>query len=174
MAVAIIGLGYFAVTVVKSSDSPTETKGYWKMTAFGETLFFQLYSVLALLVETVIPLTTLIVFNTISLVKFRKIMEAKRQMQNGQKNKHAGEASERYTKLIIGLSFIAILVRSFDTVISIFYRIKIFYEIQFSPVMTSLLDLVYSLDFLLLTVTHSLDGIFYYIYDSQMRTLFRQ
>lgn len=173
ISIALISPAYFAVTVEKSSDSPAETRGYWTLTTFGQNAAFQLYSVLVLLVETFIPLIMLIVLNIVSLMKFRKVMETKRQVQtNGQQNLRTNEAKDRFTRLIICLSFICIFTRSLDTVISIVYRIKLFYNITLSNDMSALIDFIYATNIMLLIAEHSLDCVLYFMYDCKMRSLF--
>lgn len=156
---------YFGVQVVKSSDSPTS--GYWTLTEFGETSFFKIYSVLIMLIESVIPLITLMVLNKISLAKFKIIM-----WMVVQDNRRADQANNRFTKLILTLTFICIVTRSFDIAITIYNRAKLFFRIELTEDLNALLRLVRNVSYLLVFAAHALDGLLYYFSDKKMKSIF--
>ena len=157
--------GYFGVKVVKASDSPTETEGYWTLTEFGQTGIFKIFGVVSLASESILPLISLIVMNTIALVKFRKI---KREIADNI-DERIQDTLNRYTKLIIILTFIVIITRTFDTTVATFRRIKMMIWIVVADDYEALLKLTRNIGYLLLFAEHALDGLLYYIFDKNMR-----
>lgn len=69
-----------AISIVKLSDSPTETKAYWTFSEFGTSNTFLAYTYVSLLIEILIPILVLAVMNTISVVKFKSMMAQKEQL----------------------------------------------------------------------------------------------
>jgi hypothetical protein len=154
------------------SNSKTETEGYWRLTDFGNSNFFKAYSVLILLLETIVPLVILLVFNIITLIKFKSIMSKKKRLTNTKTK--AKKATIKFTKLILALTFICILARTFDNITAIFKRLKTFYYFQISDEFTALIDLNKQIAYALLFAVHALDGILYFIYDKEIKRVFHQ
>ena len=158
---------FLAIKVVKSSDSPTETKGYWELNAFGQTAFFKIYSVLLLLVENIIPLITLIVLNKKALSKFKKVM-----WMVVLDNRRADRANIRFTRLTFTLTFICIAVRTLDTIIGVFNRGTLVFSWKLSYEQDALLRFIRTISFFFLFGAHAFDNILYFIYDKKLKSLF--
>ena len=168
--------GFFAIKFQKMSTMPDEVQsnkimGYWTLTEFGLSTFFKVYSLILLLFETIIPLGVLITMSVISLRKFRKIMVRKRSIKNDKKN-FIIAAEMNFTRLIIALTSICILTRTFDSIMAIYYREKLFFDIKFSETLDAMLYFIKHISTGLLFGAHSLDGLLYYSYDIQMKRLF--
>jgi hypothetical protein len=71
LPIPIVAPVYFGIAVLASSADPG---AFWTFTDFGQTIYFSIYALLALLVENVLPLISLIILNKISLAKFKQIM----------------------------------------------------------------------------------------------------
>ena len=170
----LITPGYFAIDVYKSSDSPTETKGYWKLNEFGETKQFKLYAFIILILQTVIPLISLTVMNIIALVRFRKIKTDISSLNTPDINdERIQETINRYTKLIIILTFICVIARTFDATLSLYNRVRLFLGIVLSDDLEALSRLMRLVAYLLIFTEHALDGVLYYIFDKNMRAFLK-
>lgn len=162
--VLLVSPAYFGIQVVKSSDSPTETKGYWIPSAIGQTVLFKIYIFLVLFLESVLPLISLLVMNIIAVVKFRKI----KTMIANVIEQRTQETLSRYTKLIIILTFICISTRSLDTTLAIYRRVNLFIGIVMTDKLEALFQLFRHFSLFLLFAEHALDGVLYYIFDMNM------
>ena len=173
--VPIIFLSPFpiALQITKVSNSSTETMGYWTLNDIGKTLWFRLYSVIILFIEFVLPVLTLCFNNLISWVKFRNAIKRKKRIKGKQDRVIDREANIRFTKMILVLTLICIVTRFIDAVIAIFYRIKLFFELQFSDESTALLELFRVIGWFLLFTAHALDGLIYFFYDINFRNAFK-
>ena len=120
-------------------------------------------------IESLVPLVSLIVLNKISLSKFKRIM-----WMVVLDNKRADRANNRFTKLIITLTFICIVTRSFDTVMSLSHRAVLFFRIDLTEDLNALLRLFRNVSYLLVFGSHACDGVLYYFYDKKMKSLFRR
>ena len=146
--------------------------GFWTLTEFGLSTFFKVYSLILLLFETIIPLGVLITMSVISLRKFRKLMISKRSIS--MDGSYIIAAEMNFTRLIIALTSICILTRTFDSIMAIYYREKLFFDIKFSETLDAMLYFIKHISTGLLFGAHSLDGLLYYSYDIQMKRLFNQ
>lgn len=167
----LVAPAYFSVQVVKTSDSPAETSGYWTFSEFGLTKHMKLYSIFVLLLESLIPLISLIVMNSIAQLKFSEIMKKKRAIISN--DLRAKKASHRFTRLIITLTLISIITRAFDTSLAIFFRARLLTGMAVSIELNALVKLLRAAAFFLQFAGHALDGLLYFFFDSQLRSLFR-
>jgi len=169
--------GFFAIKFQKISILPDDVQsnkimGFWTLTEFGLSTFFKVYSLILLLFETIIPLGVLITMSVISLRKFRKLMISKRSIS--MDGSYIIAAEMNFTRLIIALTSICILTRTFDSIMAIYYREKLFFDIKFSETLDAMLYFIKHISTGLLFGAHSLDGLLYYSYDIQMKRLFNQ
>ena len=169
--------GFFAIKFQKNSILPDDVQsnkimGFWTLTEFGLSTFFKVYSLILLLFETIIPLGVLITISVISLRKFRKLMISKRSIS--MDGSYIIAAEMNFTRLIIALTSICILTRTFDSIMAIYYREKLFFDIKFSETLDAMLYFIKHISTGLLFGAHSLDGLLYYSYDIQMKRLFNQ
>ena len=167
--------GFFAIKFQKNSILPDDVQsnkimGFWTLTEFGLSTFFKVYSLILLLFETIIPLGVLITISVISLRKFRKLMISKRSIS--MDGSYIIAAEMNFTRLIIALTSICILTRTFDSIMAIYYREKLFFDIKFSETLDAMLYFIKHISTGLLFGAHSLDGLLYYSYDIQMKRLF--
>lgn len=167
---------YFGVNIVKLTDSPVseaETKGYWALNEFGNTTLFKSYAVMALLFEYLTPLPMLITLNILTVIKFKKVMANKIEVVGrSSETQRAEKAMIRFTRLIITLTFINIVTRTLDSCITVFFRFKIFFNVKISDEVDAILDLARYVSLIPFFGAHALDGVLYYIYDKNMRSLF--
>ena len=169
--------GSFALNVVEVSDSPTDN--YFQIHLNPDLtqnrlvkLIFQFYEIAIAFFEGIFPIMSLTVMNIISIRKFKRIMKDKREMSEGKglmtEKRRFEKADIRFTKLIILLTFIQILTRLFDCIISILLRIKYIENIRID-VSDSLIFFLREVSSILLISAHSFDGVLYFLYDTQVK-----
>ena len=167
ISIALIGPVFFSVTIWKASDSPSETQGYWTTSELTKNYFFNMYNVMMFFLESIIPLVTLIALNIVVLFKFRKVMENKRRLLG--KGRRTGGAINRFTRLILALSFICIITCSIDTAT---VALKRYYTVHSIPQSYQYIeDLNFARRFALFLVfaEHGLDVLLYYCCDNNLR-----
>ena len=108
-----------------------------------------------LMAESVLPVISLTVTNIIAVVKFRNVMKKKRE-------------------IAITLTFICVIARTFDATFAIFSRVRLFLEIVVSDELEALFGLFRGISFAVMFTEHALDGVLYYIFDKNMRTIFKR
>lgn len=155
-----------AVKIVLLPDSSGQ--GYWTLSDFGNTSFFKVYSILILLLETAIPIVTLCVFNTLCLVKFNSLMKKKSEIISASDEK-IKKSKTRFFKLIIIITTMSILSHIPDSVTAIFKRAKFFYQFTLSDEIDAAIDLAKQIFTLFVLAAHSLDVVFYFLYDKQIK-----
>lgn len=168
--VLVVAPVYFSFKIVKLSDASNETEAYWTLTDFGKSRYWKAYTIFVLVFEFVIPLASLTILNCFSIYKYKQIMRNKRRLAQAA-DKRINEAERRFTRLIITLSLILIVTRTFDTATSIFYRSTLFGYITLSDEMKALVKMIKAISFLMLIAAHAFDGLLYYFYDLKMRSL---
>ncbi len=156
---------YFSVRIVKLD----EARAFWTFTQFGETLGFKAYSVLLLLIESFFPLIILTILNMVTLLKFREVMKNKEQLVASQQHQRVNKANNRFTKLIITLTFLSISTRSFDFSIEVVNRVYRTNLLSYSDELFALSDLLRQIAYFLLFATHALDGLLFFVNDRQLR-----
>ena len=158
----ILSIPYYAgIEVVKASNSPTETAGYWRLTAFGKTI--QLYALVVLFFESLIPTLLLVVLNIISLIRFKMMM-----------NRVTPTALMRHVeiklvRLVLILTFICIFTRMLDNLTEFFARGLFVLGTQLSSEMESLRILSRQTAIFFLFGAHALDSILCYFYDRHLK-----
>lgn len=172
LSIVAVAPFYFTVTVSRASDSPSETHGFWMASATSNNVFFRSYIAFMYAMETIIPLLTLIALNIVSLIKFNKIMETKRQLQ--QDGQRIDEAVSRFTRLILALSVICIFTRSFDTTFTFLYRVRVLKLISVSDQVDSLIIFFARFSYMLMIAEHGFDVLVYHLYDSNLRAYFQR
>jgi hypothetical protein len=176
-------------TIVKLSNSPTETSGYLMFSTSSKNIFNSLVAPMGVLfLEIVFPILHLTTFNIVALLRFKKVIDNKRKVLNdpsgkSKRNKLSEKANHRFTRLIITLTFICILTRVFDMLTSILMRLKRsvdllgpngFLDSFLSNENNALLFLLKQTSFMLLFWSHALDGVLYFFYDKQMESLWNK
>ncbi len=112
--------GCFAINVVKV---PLNGKFKLTLSVFGASLYFKFYYFLAFFLDTVIPLLTLLWVNTVSVVKFKNVMERHADLTGNQIE--ARKAERRFNRMVFLLSAITSVTRLIDMVTSVLNRISV-------------------------------------------------
>ena len=168
----------FEINRVLEATKPNETEAYFQLgiSDFGQTVYFKIFGITLAILESVVPLVSLSVLSLASLFKFRKVMNEKKRLTiiadtnelMTERMVHIDQASIRITKLIIALTLIQILTRLFDASTTILARLSITYD-EAKTLCDSLPMSLKKLSQFLLISVHSLDGVFYFVYDNQLR-----
>jgi len=162
--IILISLGYFAFEIANSSNSTNESTRYLTLNEFGKTKLYRVYMNLSVLVETLIPVVALLTLNAISLIRFKKLMT------------HLGPNRSfkiQTFRLIIMLTFISLITRTFDLAVSVAIRLRVFYKtnVNINTEIDAVLLLMRTVSFFLLFAAHALDGLFYYVYDRTLKSV---
>lgn len=136
--------------------------GIISYTAFGNSAFYQVYRLSVQLMESFGSTLALTMINVFSLLKFRALMARKRLLVT-YSSISIIEKEERFTKMIITTTFSSIFYRLFEFVV---YCIVI-YPKRYDVVGSLLLVLALLLRYL----EHTLDIVFYFFFDYNMRSL---
>ncbi len=163
LPIILVGPGFLAFQVVKSSNRTNETNGYLTTTEFGSTKFFQMYFIIVLLFESVIAVVILLVLNVISLVRLKNQLAVVRNDVSYQTIK------VQITKLIILLTFICVLTRTIDLAITIIVRLNMS-ALNLTNESDFFLLLSRSVAYFQLLLAHAFDGVFYYSYDNLLKS----
>lgn len=162
---------YFAIKIIPNGSN--ENLYVIGFTDFGNSIYFAAFAISSFLLEAILLVISLAVFNFISLFKFRKMMKEKRRLM-ATSTRHIDKAKIRFTKLILSLTSICIMCRLLDIAVSIFYMTTTLFEIKLSEDLISLIFLSHTISIFMLIVSHSLDGTFYFIYDRQLTRVLRK
>jgi len=135
-----------------------------------KTIFFRTYFVLVPIFESAIPIITLLAFNITSLFKLKTLINTQRVTRN---ENHFKLVKIKITRLIIFLTFICLVTRTLDFIISTILRVwgllnKCNNEKK--EIEASLL-LLRTISFFLIIFAHALDSIFYYFGDSLLKAV---
>jgi len=99
--------------------------GKYKLTlnAFGASIYFKLYFFIMLLFEFAIPLSTLLWMNSVSVFKFKHVMERHGDLTGNQIE--ARKVERHFSKMVFILSAITSVTRIIDMVTSVSNRIAV-------------------------------------------------
>lgn len=158
---------YFAFNVVRVSNS---SLGHMKVTNFGGTMFFKLYAFLFSIVQNIIPTLVLVILNTVSLVKFKRFISKKRRNASVKRSKING-SEERFTRLILALTFIGIINHFLEFVANTFYRLKVLQVVEFSLRFAEMISVMKIFSLFCKFLEHALDTMLYFVYDTNLRSL---
>lgn len=156
---------YLASTV---SKAPTdETKGCYTGPPDPHDVF-KIYFAFVFIIESIIPVVTLLVLNVISLIRLKIVANTldRRSPVNGT---GFTSAKIQATKLIILLTFICIVTRALDCTLGIVNRLRIGSLLSLADEEEAIVALLRAISFSLLFAAHALDGILYYCYDRSLR-----
>ena len=126
-----------------------------------KTIFFRAYFVLVSIFESAILIIMLLAFNIISLFKLKILIKTQRVTRN---ENHFKLIKIKITRLIIFLTFICLVTRTLDFIISTILRVwRLLNKCNSDKkeIEASLL-LLRTISFLLIILAHALDSIFYY------------
>jgi len=146
---------FLAVEIVKQPNGL-----YVKnLTDFGLSKSYTYYLVVLFMLETVIPIGTILVLNVLSVIKFRKQTRIHRNLTRQQQNDNKVE--NHYTTLVIILTNICIISRFFDMASGLLYRLQYLNPSMFSNRQILLITFSRSLSNLILFIIHGEDGLIY-------------
>lgn len=154
---------YFGVEVVKASNSTAETEGYWRLTAFGHHKHFEVYTLIALFMTSLLPTLLLILLNVVSMVRFKMVTRRMRPTS------FLRRVEIQLVRSVLILNFICIFTRVFDLLISFQSRFAIFLGIQSLDVMRSFELLLNQVAIFCLFSAHALDGLFCHYNDRNLK-----
>ena len=112
------GIAYFSVEIKQLNQTH---EFYWETTEFGTSDFYRLLSVTLLVVESVIPIGILVLFNCMVLIKFKSRIKLKLNL-NIQSPEFLRKTEIRFTKLILILTSLYAIVHFLDTLCAILNR----------------------------------------------------
>ena len=162
---------YFAFKPQADITDQNTTNVYLTRTHFGESTGFEIFWLICTFLESLGPLILLFILNTISLIKFKLVLRRWKGRRDGSS---LNKMKISMTKLTILLTFICLLTRSFDFVISYLVREKInLNEVwrHYGSFEEHLLFLLQSINLFLLFAAHALDVLFYFFYDTHLKTV---
>jgi hypothetical protein len=161
----------FALRLSKVSDLPTETMGYWSQNEFGDTMFFRIYLPFLAVFEAIIPLIVLIVLNTMTASRFKKVMSTKKQVHRNSSTtvKRVNKANAKFTSMIISLMLVCIVTRLLDSVTDVYLRLKVTWLVSLEIETDAIVQLVRYFALFLLQAAHALDGLLYFWFDANFK-----
>jgi len=111
---------YFGGVIVETEN---KNFAYWKLSQFGSSMGFKAYFLLSFLLESVIVVIILSVYNSMAVSKFHDKMTNKIQLT--KKKTKAEKADIRFTKYSLVLTIIGLISRTLDMLAGIFVRIEV-------------------------------------------------
>jgi len=153
---------YLAIEIEKTKS------GYFKAipTKLGQSKYFSIYSIALFILVIVFPLVAATIINSISMYRFKKILETKANLTN--KSKQCKNAELRYSMCVFILAAISILSRSLDMVGTIFNRLLYFYPEIILPENVRWIVLSKSVTNLIMFTVNALDGLIYLKMDNNL------
>ena len=135
---------------------------------FGRTLYFKIYLSIFAVIAFVIPVITLIVITTISVIKFRSLVAQSRNLDINVYFR-ANKIENRFSKATIILSCTFAVLKIFLCIILILFAFKRFLHLDLSPQQESLLNLFSNFVVFLEVSFHVFNNFLYIYMDSEFR-----
>jgi hypothetical protein len=157
---------FLAIYVVK-----VPLNGNFKLTlnVFGASIYYKLYLFLTFLIEIVIPLFTLLLMNSVSIFKFKRVIERYADLTGNQIK--ARKVERRFTRMVFYLSAITSVTRIIDMVTSIFIRISVISPSTFEQGTLELILFSKSISVILINIGLAFDALVYLRMDKNIWTL---
>lgn len=133
-------------------------------------MFFKVYAFLFSIVQNVIPILVLVILNTVSLIKFKRFMSKKRRNASIKRSRING-SEERFTRLILTLTFIGIINHFLEFFANTFYRLKVLQVVEFSLEFAEIISVMKIFSLFCKFLEHALDTLLYFVYDTNLRSL---
>ncbi len=140
----------------------------WDLTEFGKSVFFQYYQIAIFFMESVIPVFTLLILNIYTMRMLQNYLNRKAAM-TGKKTET--ERKKKFTRIMIALVSLSILVRTIDMIAGIFIRLKVISSLKLTPVTSAIIDLGGSLSLLFMMCHHSFECFIYFHMDSNLNEI---
>jgi hypothetical protein len=161
--------GYFSYNVDRVGSDEKFTV---KLTNFGQTSMFQGYASGLFLLETVLGVCILGVFNVLSAIRFRKNMIRKGHLLRNRTNTKRKEVM--YTKMVFILTTICFITRLLDAVTGTFARSMALNFFEFEDETKYRITLCYEISWTLLLAAHAFDNWVYFLMDPNLRRCTRE
>jgi len=142
------------------------------LTKFGQTSMFQGYASGLFLLETVLGVCILGVFNVLSAIRFRENMIRKGHLLRNRTNTKRKEVM--YTKMVLILTTICFITRLLDAVTGTFARSMALNIFEFSDETKLRIGLYYDISWTLLLAAHAFDNWVYFLMDPNLRRCTRE
>lgn len=166
--VPISVLAYCSIKIIPSD----ETGFYeWTLSEFGRTTFLSIFAAAIYLLETLIPISSLVILNIISVKTFREVMRKKNRIT--QNNKATGKSERKFSKMVFILTTVVIITRSMDMVTGVVRRLIDFANLDISDDFGMLALFLKHLTLFFLFGSHSFDSIVLFKLDKNIYTLVR-
>ena len=134
---------------------------YWTLTSFGETRFFQCYTLVLLIVEYFIPICLLLILNLIILSKYKRRMRAKLSLSIVA-TQVIRKSEIRFTKIILIVTGVFVISRALDMMGSLFSRLEYILIINYIVLDKALINLMRQITYLVVLLQYTVN-IFIYV-----------
>ncbi len=164
-----IGITLFIPFCFGGDFVETENKNfaYWKLSQFGSSAGYKAYFLLSFMLESVIVVIILLVFNSMAITKFRGIMTNKTKVT--KKKTKAEKANIRFTKYSLVLSIICLIVRTLDMLAGILVRIEAVQLYVYTPEQRSLKNICRQFAFFVLFTSQAFEVLIYFKMDKNVK-----
>jgi len=154
---------YFAVNVEKDR---LNGNFYLTLNVFGVSIYYKLFLLLIFLLEFVIPVSTLLWMNIVSVFKFKHVMERHADLTGNQIE--ARKSEHRFTRMVLFLSAITSLTRLIDMAIAIPGRISVISPSTFGQGTLELFLFSKSFSVILIDIALAFDALVYLRLDNNI------
>jgi len=163
----IIFLPYYFTLYVGKDSTNGIFKSYFN--EFGSSVHFKVYYFFLFLLEIVVPLFIHSYFNTVSTVKFKRLMARHADLTGNQVESREAEA--HFTRMVLLFSLITFLTRLIDLVTTTLYRISLIWPSSFDQGFLNLLIFSKSCSVFFMNLPLSLDALVYLRMDKNIWAL---
>jgi hypothetical protein len=142
----------------------------WELNEFGSSIYFKVYVMVVLFMETLVPLTLLTVLNCIAAKKYSTIDPPNVRLTTDTVVQRR-QAENRCTRMILIMTTVCIVTHLLDLFSAIGMRIESLGLIEISQEMSVLNTFFRQVTFLIILAAHSFDGVFIFGMDSNLRRI---
>jgi len=142
----------------------------WELNEFGSSIYFKVYFMLVLIMETLVPLTILTVLNCIATKKYSSIDPPNVGLTTDIVVQRR-QAENRCTRMILIMTSVGIVTHSIDLFSAVGIRIESLGMFKISQEMSVLITFFRQVTFLIIFAAHSFDGVFIFGMDSNLRRI---
>jgi hypothetical protein len=131
----------FFTANIQALNGTNQNIFYMATTEFGKSKFYAYYSIIILVLETVLPILLLLLFSFLNVREIKKLMKKKLEII-GKQNEIIKQSEIRFTKMIIILAFFFLITHTLDTISAISVRLVTIWAFELSPAKLSLINLL--------------------------------
>jgi hypothetical protein len=139
----------------------------WELNEFGSSIYFKVYVMVVLFMETLAPLTILTVLNCIAAKKYSSIDPPNVGLTTDTVVQRR-VAENRCTRMILIMTSVCIVTHLLDLFSAIGKRIESLGMYEMSQEMSVLITFFRQVTFLIIFAAHSFDGVFIFGMDSNL------